>query len=353
MTTDTPRPAPAAQPAPAAKPRLVQYDLVRAVAMTWVIIEHSLQVIDWGEPGRIWYAALESVVLTCNVVFFALSGKFNLGVSASRDPRRFYLKRIVSVVLPTALFFFVRGLYDMRGDYGSVANVLSLFVSNSLGGLGKSEYWFLFVLIGLLAVAPFLALVVNGASKTLQRIFMAMGIGWLAVSLLARDTGVGLYWSFLFSGYCFPFMAGRFIEDLLRGCKSWALLLAALACSAANAYLDLTGLTGGIYAETPFYILAGLLYFVVLVRLGERLREGSLVQRAIAFAARHSFTVYLVHYMVLDWLLVHGFPNPAGLRSLVVQPVFALVILVVSLAIAAAVDTLVIQPVSRRLLKRI
>ncbi len=52
--------APSSKPAP--KPgRLVQYDLVRALAMTFVIIEHSLTIVNYGRKGDMYFSLCRSL----------------------------------------------------------------------------------------------------------------------------------------------------------------------------------------------------------------------------------------------------------------------------------------------------
>ena len=335
--------APSSKPAP--KPgRLVQYDLVRALAMTFVIIEHSLTIVNYGRKGDMYFSLCRSLFLTCNALFFLISGKFNLRASSTVNLSLFYAKKFATILIPTLLFFVFRTFCDLYPTYGAPAELAHVLLVNMLGGLSNSEYWFLFRLIGYLVVAPFLAHIAIGLSRGGKRLLLVMGIVWPAITLAARTADILLYWDFLFGGYILFFMVGPFVEELLEGWRTPVLVLVtALSCLVA-AYLDIRGVTTDFIVETPFYVISGIGVFVVLARLGTHM--GGAMSCAVGFVAAHFFTVYLVHIMVLVQIS-DRLPAVAGPASIALQWVLAAMTLVVSLATAAVVDGLIMNPLSK------
>lgn len=75
------------------KDRNIQSDLVRVVAMFFVIAVHT----PLGELGNIWWVnyATRALFFTCNAIFFMLSGKYNLRFVAEPEKqcyKKYYYK---------------------------------------------------------------------------------------------------------------------------------------------------------------------------------------------------------------------------------------------------------------------
>ena len=312
--------------------------------MTFVIIEHSLTIVNYGHRGDMYFSLCRSLFLTCNALFFLLSGKFNLRASSTVDLPLFYAKKFATILIPTLFFFAFRTCYDLYPNLGTPGELAHTMLVNLLGGLNNSEYWFLYRLVGYLVVAPFLAHVAIGLSPSGKKLLVVMGVVWPAITMATRAAGIGLYWDFLFGGYILFFMVGPFIEEVLEKWPTRA-LVAATACSCLiAAVFDIRGVTSNYIVETPFYVISGIGVFVVLARLGSRM--GGLLERAVAFVAAHSFTVYLVHIMVLvriaGWL-----PAITGPASIGLQWVLAAMTFLISLGIATLVDVLLMNPLSK------
>jgi peptidoglycan/LPS O-acetylase OafA/YrhL len=92
-------------------------------------------------------------------------------------------------------------------------------------------------------------------------------------------------------------------------------------------------------------MLASVGLYLFLLEVGDKIR-GELAIRCIEFAARHSFTVYLIHMMIL-MPLSRVLPVQSGFASLGMFVVLASLTLIASLALAAALDFALVRPVQR------
>ena len=75
--------------------RQYAYDVVRVVAMTFVVAVHSLVVIDQSSTILfLVFAVGQAVFFTANALFFMLSGKFNMRERETpTDLARYYVRR--------------------------------------------------------------------------------------------------------------------------------------------------------------------------------------------------------------------------------------------------------------------
>ncbi|MCI2085258.1 acyltransferase [Olsenella sp. kh2p3] len=329
--------------------RLPEYDLVRVVAMVFVVAVHSLMVVDTSvRAGVITEVAGQSLFFTANALFFLLSGRFNLRDVPEGKLGDFYLKKFRGVILPALVIFFVRALYDLRADPVSLRHVVGYFVRGSLGQYSGIEYWFIFSLAKLLLAAPFLAPAFAHLSPKRAKAFLGIGLAWFAVLFVCNNAGVDFSWDFLFSGFVFPFCLGPSIEELLSGRRARrALAVVAPLSWIATTYLVLQGWRTGAFDNSPLYMLLSFGIYIGLLSLGRRLAaRGSLDGRlgsVISFVARHSFTVYLVHLMVL-MPIAHRIPGGCGMVSLAFYPLVIVLVVLLSLGVAVVLDTVLVKP---------
>ena len=179
----------------AGKPRDVNYDLLRVVAMCLVIGVH---VINNYMPVKMTLAGsaetvrsvLFALFMVCNPLFIMVSGRFNLTCDAGRlgsthssgnlpgsgsdartgggagqgDPGslapyvRYYYKRFVSLIVPYLLYAGGMGFVAyLVIDHRSVGGAVSGTLFDLFSGYDDSVYWFVFMLAGFVLATPFLA----------------------------------------------------------------------------------------------------------------------------------------------------------------------------------------------------
>lgn len=192
-----------------AKSRQFKYDFVRFVAMTWVIGVHALTVVDTGRRLGSWYVVLcQAVFFTANAIFFMLSGKFNLVRKNSEDWRGFYVRKARGILLPVLVLFFIRTAYDMWPDLGTPLHFLKTFALNTVDYFDCREYWFVFQLLSMLVVTPFLVPVVESLDQGKKKLLMVLGLLWFTASFFMTNLGYELGYSFMFGGFWFAYLIG-------------------------------------------------------------------------------------------------------------------------------------------------
>ena len=312
--------------------------------MTWVIAVHALVVVDTGRRLGVWYLLLsQAVYFTANALFFMLSGRFNLVEKNAEDWKGFYLRKVRGILLPVLVLFFFRTLYNTWPDFVSPQHVLRLFAQNCLGNFSSCEYWFVFQLLSMLLVTPFLVPVVRYLSKEKKKFLLALGFVWFSLHFVFSNSSIELSYSFLFGGYWFAYLLGSVIEDVTdESHVDIKAILVVLICAFATLFCVLHGFTSGAFDYSPFYLLGYTCLYFLLMRFGARINS-TRVERVISFCASHSFTVYMIHMMVLQPLASFA-PKMYGWSSIGEHVLLTLVTLAISLSIAILIDTVIIGP---------
>lgn len=329
-----------------AKSRQFKYDFVRFVAMTWVIGVHALTVVDTGRRLGSWYVVLcQAVFFTANAIFFMLSGKFNLVRKNSEDWRGFYVRKARGILLPVLVLFFIRTAYDMWPDLGTPLHFLKTFALNTVDYFDCREYWFVFQLLSMLVVTPFLVPVVESLDQGKKKLLMVLGLLWFTASFFMTNLGYELGYFFMFGGFWFAYLVGPFVEGLLSHALHQRLIvLAGVLAPLATLVAVLCGYSSGAFDTSPFYLITYVGLYCLLLWLGDRVVPS--LRRPISFCARHSFTVYMIHMMVLIPLSA-AVPKLYGVASLAEHVGLSVLTIAICVLLSALLDTLLIKPLQR------
>lgn len=304
--------------------RLANWDLLRSLAMFFVVIVHCLDAL--GQFRGVEAKPLVSdFFLVCDPVFFCLSGYFALRPLRT-DLGTYYLRKVSAIILPIILYSLI--LYAWSVGTGAIpepsARALLAYQANLLASL----WWFMPELIPFLILAPFLSPMLDGLSDrwlvTLAKVvgvLGAWGCAWsLATNLLAGsqlDAGSQLlafairlvpaevipgarYFVYFCMGYFVRRMSPKIGTRTYRG-------LVALGAAALVAGTVFRGMGFDRPDPSYYWLYATLAIFLVF----DRVRiTGSAASRALAWTAKRSYTIYLVQYTAISVIqpLLYGGP---------------------------------------------
>lgn len=320
--------------------RLYKYDFVRTVAIFFVVAVHSLYFVDQSSAACLWiYWALQSLFFTGNALFFLLSGKFNLRERTDdAGVKKFYYNKIRNIMLPIVIVFLIRTFYNLYPDITALG-FAKAFVKNFSFEFASTEYWFVFSLVGCIIVAPFLAHAFAKLSRFEQKVFLAIGLGFNLLVIIAGNAGYAFKWGYLFSGFSFVFCLGQYIESFFTPRNNRVLAIAAPLCLIVTVFLIDYGMRTNVQDISPIFTILSLGVYALLLFLGDKMNPSKFV----SFIAKHSFSIYLVHMMIL--LPLEGvLPILSGKWSLLMFAGVTLLVFAASTGVAFVLDKVVIDP---------
>ena len=309
--------------APATATRDYGLDLLRILAICGVVSIHTFGSIAVNpavqDTATAWGARLLSSGFAWTVpVFVMLSGALILAPRVHRDgPASFYRKRAIRII-PAAIVWTGVYLLLIRLMHGPISgwDAVSMVVDNRV----YPHLYFLWLIVGLYAVAPILSafLEAGGRRRTVITAAVILGVTLAAYSLMSILTAVGQPHAFpagaltlwvLYVGY---FVAGRALVSIrLHGAALLAACVGVVALGAVTmlqvAYVDAFAILSAISpAEYLGTVVAALSICVFLVgsSLLSRIPIGPRLGRFVVMLSDASFGVYLVHLIVL--LVPHG-----------------------------------------------
>lgn len=293
------------------KERNLNYDLVRCLAIFFVISIHSSGLVGdehklgFSPAGNVLYELWQTVISTAVPLFVMLSGALLLGGKIA-PPISWLKRRLHRVLVPFALWSVPLFCLSTFKEHWVVEPALAgKFLEMSLTTGVVGVYWFVYLIVGLYLVTPVIKPYFAQASRQHLAYAAALGIGFVAVSQLWSD----VKWVKGFSSEYFVwfvyFVMGYVITHGLRewrhfGSASIGMLVLSLA---AKVTLGTCGITDDRFL--PLVQLAfNLSAFCTL--LLPRLREGK-AMRGVVFASKVSYGVYLSHVVFISGLCQVGF----------------------------------------------
>lgn len=324
------------------------FDAVRVVAMTFVVAVHTLFVVDVASrSGYVFDLTGKSLFLSANALFFLLSGKLNIRVIPDERVGVYYFKKARNILIPVLVFFLAFTLYSSYPEFDVIAT-LKAFLVGALGGYAGMAYWFMFSLVGFLLVAPFLGRAFDQMGDRTLAAFIILGFGFSIARTIASNVGVGFSWGYPFEGFFFTFCLGAVLDRIINTDQRFRVLMAlSTVCFLMSALLVAGGYGVGAYDVSPLYTIYSVGLFMLITRVGRHVLERfSLAERACAFVAKRSFSVYMVHVMLLVPLSA-PFIGYGGIASIFAQMGFTVITLAASLALSVLADLLVVGPLQR------
>lgn len=300
------------------KPRLYYIDNLRVLACFLVLLTHSTMSATNPDKEGFWMFLLSFIGSPSSELFLALSGTVLLPVKTGFRP--FYKRRFIKL-LPPLVIWSILGVMLYTQTQGLPWNEAWNTIARIPLQPAVGVYWFVYAMIGLYFLAPFISPWLQKATKRQIEVYLGlwtinMIMPWVlhfVPNLTSAFTLKGnYYWSLCyFGGFLGYWLLGYYLKKypikigfnwkwltVLAGCCAYPLLIYKVKTGGGDVEILLDNLQIG----SAF--LVALLYTVMQnIKLSVRL------QRLVTAVAKYSFCIYLTHIYIareLYWGIFNG-----------------------------------------------
>ncbi|WP_407430678.1 acyltransferase [Arcticibacter sp.] len=289
------------------KKKFVWADSLRVAATVAVITVHASASIPplFGQvPQSIWWTAniIDCLARFCVPVFVMLSGALLLRNYSSTAV--FFRKRFLRIVFPFLFWSLIYSLLQLsvktsRLWHMSIAEYLSFFWKQLAEDTISYHFWYIYMIMGLYILIPFIGGLVRSASDHLLLGFT--GIWFLlifCIDFLGTDTEI--YDVLRYLGYLpLGYYLGK--KDLNKNTRLVSLLFIVLGLLITTiGTFWLSNQRGTFDAAFYGYTSPNILLFSVGVFMLFRCSGWRLSNQAGSFINQYSYGIYLVHVLVLS-----------------------------------------------------
>ena len=345
----------------------IPVDLIRTIAIAAVILLHSTNdlthttVMGTNEIFRWWTVDIYQSIGRLGVpLFVMLTGALLLQPSKKEELDTFFSKRFARIGLPLIFWGAAYFIWDV---YVEQQQVTQAFIVQGILTGPYLHFWYMYMLVGLYLITPFLRLIIPYASSQLFKYFAALWFVGTALIpfiylLTPYEVDVNLFTIPAFLGY---FVLGYYLLNVKVSRKLlMAMFTFGVTLSTVGTYI-IAGTVGGItqffFQEyvSPSTILASIALFLLLTGMKSPVEphlkyKTSLWQRFLHMISENTLPIFFFHLMVL-YALQNGYLgvtlNGNTVNSIVGVPLATLLTLLISLIVIAPLKKV---PVLKRLL---
>ena len=315
-------------------------EVMRVIAFVMVIIIHvsnyfcrAYEHISMGEYGfSLVINSLARVSVPC---FFMMSGALLLGRCETMEKA---LKRAGRFLLVLIVWDMLYALFNIF--YTKQGCDIAMLLKKP----AEAHLWYLYVMIPIYIVLPFLQVLCRDMGKALEKAFVVIGFVWLLFLHIMPYFKWDLYFDLpLFGDRCYIFylfcgyLISKYKEEIKL--KQGHLFTIFIGGSLINVILTaaVTVWMGDHFERifeygSPFVILSSLAFFAFVMRLGDgEVKLSEKAQKWIDICCGCSFGIYLVHIMFLDNYKIHV--PAAQYSAYIALPLLVIVILLVSFVV--------------------
>lgn len=322
------------------KNRDISCDFIRVLALILVIMNHTRNK-PWAENIYV-DSIIQTIIATCNGLFFMLSGKFNLKkeFNTKQGYASYYKKRFIDILMPYVLISMVLSYCNLKdeGIWITPKGYIMRAVQDLFSGNANYHLWFMYFLIGFIISTPFLSKMFHALENWELNVVFVIAILWQIVSVYVaaiRNIGFG-YTGWIVSGWMVYYFAGYYLDRVMTDANKKLLYIFGVAAYVITV-IGIIGLGDRFPGKHDYSILFVIFCMSVFWFLQKNIKINNNVARAIIlFVAKHSFVMYLIHYNV-RWL---ANPFVEGMGTVLEFVVRIVLTFVFSLALAFVIDLL-------------
>lgn len=328
--------------------REVQSDLIRVVAMLFVICIHL--PVKYSDRWSVLNVPA-TIFFTCNGMFYMLSGKYNLrfrlGNDVSCSYKNYYIKKFKGIFLPYLLYSFILYMYSIGNIFkyeGGKKTFVYGFLETFFVSNANRHIWFMYPLMGMIIGAPFLSKMLDSFSDIELKILVLAALSWNFIEILVVRNGLLLGYSYsgwFLQGWILYFALGYCCDRLINKQYKAYIILGIIAILLSIMQKIFFGnRTQYIHDLSPIYTFATVGMYLFLER--QCVINNEALKKIISFIAKYSFGVYMVHFNVLDFVV-----EKTGSGETFIEWIAKVaIIFVISLILSFIINNCVVRPVT-------
>lgn len=304
------------------KQRFFGIDLLRVLAMIFVIVDHTVEAYLSADD-----VTMMRILVGDSVLFFMISGAVLLPVEGSG--KAFLLKRFRRIIPPFLSWSIVYLLLAWHFEGWTFGKLWKEFYSLPLKPSFEAA-WFMYILMGFYLIAPLISIWIKNSSRRWVEYYLVL---WAMSTMIPyasffvnfpQDIHDTLLSPFV--GYLGYMILGYYLwryplrkESLKYQIVAWCVLLLLAVALPVRLYFftEKYGLTHMLYSDTHINIVAYMAIFFILITRVSHLAQW--IDKGVYQLAKLSFGVYLCHSAIYKYVV---FPHVGGCEwAILIAPV--------------------------------
>lgn len=296
------------------KRRYIWLDIIKIIACFFVIMNHShnilFQTAGYNNGTVIFDAITFSICKVAVPLFVMTTGYLSLKKEISFKKTLLRIARILLPLIVASYYYYI-----MNSTEGSIAGFIKSFIANPQ----ETYLWYLYMLLGLYFVIPFITKIVLNSSRRELGLFVGLfliapsAINWIA-GLLHYSINTNWFSSFFHISVCY-LIAGVYFSKIPLKRSFLAVAIALLVASEAPVAISIikSYKASGqmVYSYDSWsslpVIIASISIFYILRYFFEEIKPQKRLSKFIQEVSATTFGIYLVHVLAINVLYDFSF----------------------------------------------
>lgn len=334
--------------------RDLKYDCLRVLSVIAIIAVHAMPV-ETHNARQWWFNSLMTPLLLAFVgIYFMMSGLFILD-KGTEDILKFYKKRFVTIGIPFLVYGLIYYCFNVYMDHtylslpGHIVEYLKEVVTAGIPRAG--HMWYMYAIAAFYICAPFLSRMFKNMTDRELRWFLVLMAVIQGLDMAGEAAGVNLRPSFqyvLYTGWIYYFVLGYGLKQICVKEQVPYFVVLGLLSLAFDVVVKLifpSWEPQNPHRSPAMIFICGAI-FLSFEFYGGRVPE--LAAKCGEFISRYSYSIYLIHFIVLKYLI-----EPVLLKDMISHHYMTgiaasvAVTFLLSLICSLVLDHIVVKPLQR------
>ena len=333
------------------KGRDYKFEFIRVLAIFLVVGSHSLNVLqpDGTAFKDFCIKLISTCFVTCNALFFFISGKFALQKKVEDgEYTNYYSKKFFHVIFPVLVYMVIYTIYDVWSKTHSLEGIGKTIIDNIIFNYNAGHhFWFMYVIVGHLMLAPFMAKILVGLSRREAMIFVGIGILYnTAYAYTPLFTQVPVAWVYPLGLWAIYFYLGGCYDKIIQTDRDRKIILILGTAGLIIIFLKMyfSSYQSFICDLMPSFTFFSLMVYQILQKFHT---DNKKIQSFIIFLGKRAFGVYLFHIIVI-WEVLPSlsftttYPNVISLFAVMV------IVFIISIIVSYLIELILLAPIQKQ-----
>lgn len=317
------------------KERNINLDIIRCVAIILVILQHCWSMLGYSSADLGWRSCTSRYGQIGVALFVMVSGALLL--SKTQPIGEFLKKRLSRILIPFGIIgtcvYVLSVLMHRYADIHSWSDAVLYYFPYLFENKINEAYWYIFLIIGLYLITPFLQRAVHSTDETDNKRLLRFGLGlWLCFPIMETiypQCKFFKLYSFGADDFIGYFMAGyyfvRYFTNKSR--YKWWFFAGFLMTCILNFILSMQRI------QLPIILIVEtlcLFLFLASITLTK-----PIMRESIVMISRYSYTIYLCHFVLVAALITLG---ANGLPKIAAPTILGIVTLMLTTLLCFCID---------------
>lgn len=333
-------------------------DYLRFISVICIIGIHASDIVLQSSKHfniQWWYSTiLQTLVRIGLPIFFMMSGALLLN-SKEESLFQFYVKRFSKVAIPLIIYsLFYLFMFNYRWSLFS-PNILIQSLLAIFKGPIFYHLWFVYTLLGLYVITPFLKIMLQALSDKLLINLMITILILRFISIYIPVMGISLgINNYVFDNWVMYFISGYMLtRDLGEKFNKTIYRLGVISFIFTIIIIRyIPNLSNNLFDLSPTMVLMTAAVFLFFKQNGHHFPQKGPIYWLISLSNKYSYSIYLIHAFTLSYVLNYKL----GINGMWINPVIGILVtislaFVFSFVFAFIIDNIVINPILKPIIK--